>query len=446
MAIEIFEAEKNDGLEIAISANASIALCSEILPIPNSAIAASFEGQTDTPEDLFYTKSIFVSSVWNLNTDVFLPAEVWKSRNTPVDKPTNNSHNEMKIVGHITSVWAVDGEGKLIPEDTKDEDLPDLIHLCNSAVIYTHWRDRDLKAASENLIADIKAGEKFVSMECFFDKFDYAMQNDEGKFQIVPRNSETSFLTKHLHAYGGSGEFDGFKLGRVLRDFTFSGKGYVDRPANPASQIFDFKNKNVFSFASTDKFGVYVICGSNSMEKKEMSDTENKAVAELTSKLELAIAETAKATAKVADLEKDLEAAKSAIEVVKASETELLAKVDVLKLERDGLASQLSEIASEKTAQARLKALVDKGFAEDVAKAKVEQFKSFSNEQFDLVLSVAIKQPEIAQVAEVKVETEASTAGVNVPAAPAKQPESAFAALAPYLEQVLSKPASKEKK
>ena len=51
-------------------------------------------------------------------------------------------------------------------------------------------------------------------------------------------------MTKFLRAYGGEGEHENYKIGRVLRQITFSGKGFVDRPANPDSIIF---NENLFS-------------------------------------------------------------------------------------------------------------------------------------------------------------------------------------------------------
>ena len=65
---------------------------------------------------------------------------------------------------------------------------------------------------------------------------------------IVPRNNETAFLTRHLRAYGGEGSYQEHQIGRLLRNITFSGKGFVNRPANPESIIFD-KNK-VFEFNS----------------------------------------------------------------------------------------------------------------------------------------------------------------------------------------------------
>ena len=47
--------------------------------------------------------------------------------------------------------------------------------------------------------------------------------------RIVARNDESAFLTKHLRAYGGTGEYEGYKIGRSLRDISFSGKGLVSK-------------------------------------------------------------------------------------------------------------------------------------------------------------------------------------------------------------------------
>jgi hypothetical protein len=44
-------------------------------------------------------------------------------------------------------------------------------------------------------------------------------------------------LTKHLRAYGGTGEYENYKVGRSLRGISFSGKGLVNKPANPRSII-----------------------------------------------------------------------------------------------------------------------------------------------------------------------------------------------------------------
>jgi hypothetical protein len=120
-------------------------------------------------------------------------------------------------------------------------------------------------------------------MECFFKGFDYGLLNKStGEFKVLARNSETAFLTKFLRAYGGLGEHDNYKIGRVLRNITFSGKGFVDKPANPDSIIFtkDSFMKNSISnltenFANLSNIGVSNIQSTPNVENMIMSSNEN---------------------------------------------------------------------------------------------------------------------------------------------------------------------------
>ncbi|QEL19556.1 hypothetical protein [Limnoglobus roseus] len=89
----------------------------------------------------------------------------------------------------------------------------------------------------DTILAEIAKGEWFVSMECLFAGFDYSMRARDGTTRVVARNEQTAFLTKHLRAYGGTGEYQGAKVGRLLRNIVFSGKGLVRKPANPESVI-----------------------------------------------------------------------------------------------------------------------------------------------------------------------------------------------------------------
>lgn len=85
----------------------------------------------------------------------------------------------------------------------------------------------------------------------FFNGFDYGITNKTtGEYKVLARNEETSYLTKHLKAYGGLGEHEDYKIGRVLRNITFSGKGFVDKPANPDSIIF---TKDVLSYDNKNR-------------------------------------------------------------------------------------------------------------------------------------------------------------------------------------------------
>jgi len=252
--MHIYQQEWDDGIAEQVMANASIAYLAQIQPTTKQTTdlaKASFNYQlimdpeskslaSVTDEDLYYVQSILVSSSWNKNDDIFDKAEVWKAKNTPEDKPTNLEHDEDQIVGHIVSNWPIDSDGKKIPDNVEMEQLPDKFHIVTGSVIYRNFSNPELRERAELLIQEIEAGKKFVSMECYFNNFDYGLLNQEtGEYKVLSRNNNTSYLTKFLRAYGGVGEYDNHKIGRVLRNISFSGKGFVNKPANPESIIFD---------------------------------------------------------------------------------------------------------------------------------------------------------------------------------------------------------------
>jgi hypothetical protein len=297
--MEIYPQEIEDGLSEALSAKASIVYASQLTHCPiqqsrkskiNIKALAGIEDK-----DLYYTQSILVTSSWNKNDDIFDRAEVWAARNTPEDKPTNLEHDESIIVGHITSNWPIMPNGDIIDQNTSIEDLPEKFHILTGSVIYTGFTDPDLKDRTAQLINEIQSGNKYVSMECFFNSFDYGLMDKiTSNYKILPRNSETAFLTKHLRAYGGLGEHQNYKIGRVLRNITFSGKGFVSKPANPDSVIFTKDNMNFDKQIQNielnkEKNEAFVKVGvfSNQANLKEniMSvETENQEVAAITEK------------------------------------------------------------------------------------------------------------------------------------------------------------------
>lgn len=187
--------------------------------------------------DLAYLDSILVSTGWNLNDDVFLPKETWTARNSPIHKPINVEHEETQIIGHMIQSLAVDKQGNAI-EVAEGDEPPAEFDIEVAGVLY-RW----VPALADKVAEIVKAaenGELFVSMEAWFDEFSYAlMDKGTGATRIVARDDETAFLTKHLRGYGGTGEFGQYRLGRVLRNIIFAGKGIVARPANPESIIKD---------------------------------------------------------------------------------------------------------------------------------------------------------------------------------------------------------------
>ncbi len=237
--MKIYEAEKNDGIADLIKANASIAYLSKARKSVNPRVLdiekfAAKANANPNQFDLYYLDSILVSTGWNLNDDVFDSDETWLARSTPVDKMFNYMHDEKDIIGHITSASIMEDE-----ELYEGEDAPDSFHIVVGSVLYRVWNDEKLKARMDTLIEEIEADKWYVSMECLFSNFDYAMVDKDGNQSIVKRTKTTAFLSKHLRAYGGQGVYDGQKVGRLLRNITFSGKGLVDEPANPSSIILN---------------------------------------------------------------------------------------------------------------------------------------------------------------------------------------------------------------
>jgi hypothetical protein len=382
-------------------------------------------------KDLYPTKSVLVSTNWNKNDDVFSPVEVWTARHTPSHKRTNIEHDEKQLVGHITNVWAISEDGTIIEDSTAQEDLPDLFHVVNGAVIYAIWQDEDLQKRTDDLIEAIEANEMYVSMECLFRDFDYAVMDESchGGWKTVARNDKTSWLTKHLRSYGGSGIYNNQRVGRILKHITFCGKGYVKQPANPDSIILSSCAKT-FCFSKAARIDDLEEFPDSQTEKKE-GDIQNKEDGVLSSSVnsnqgenEIMAVENDKLEAQIKELQEKLEAANKTIadfneskftsqieklekevaelkEVVEAKESELTTKSEEL----DGVKANLKSLEDvkanlekeiEKVRAAELKTnriskLVEGGVDKEKAEAKVELFISLSDEQFDAVAAEIVE-------------------------------------------------------
>ena len=443
--IPVFKAEQDAGLQHLIESNASIAYQTPILldqechediacSIKEEAHKGGGNYQTDPltaapnslpdfvkaakdDDDIYHVYSILVSTSWNKNDDVFDKDEVWASKDTPKYKPTNLEHDEKQIVGGIINNWAVDDNFNLIDENTDTNDLPDRYHILVSSVIYRQWQDPDYRHRVLDLIDKIEAGNKYVSMECMFRGFDYAVVAPDGKNHILIRNDETAFLTQHLRSYGGTGAYQDHQVGRLLRNITFSGKGFVDKPANPDSIIFD-KNKTFeFNTASiSSKSSLFNLNGvilkvdnPNILNTQESYDMSNEIlsdqIAELKASLESAQAENTALTDKLAEanvekyeqsikeqsdlltvraeqiesLTSDLAASKSSIE-------ELTSKFEVINASHDTLVSYIADMDAAEKARSRQAALIAAGLSDTEATAKVEAFTGLSDEQFEILV------------------------------------------------------------
>jgi hypothetical protein len=218
----------------------------------NKHLFGAFASENIETFDLHRLYTILVTVGWNLNDDVFGVKEVWGARHTPEDKPFNLEHNPRHVIGHITGCVVVDDSYTVVSDDISVDELPDKFHILTSAVVYKHIKSRDEKLADETkeLIESIARGEWFVSMEALFSDFDYALTKASGERFVVARNDETAFLTKHLRVHGGVGQYQGNKIGRYLKNITFSGKGLVKKPGNPESYVFNDVTMFKGAFAS----------------------------------------------------------------------------------------------------------------------------------------------------------------------------------------------------
>ena len=442
--ITVFDAEREAGIEEQIRSQASLAYVSQLCPAAPAAKSKNafkplnknllkdikaIAGQKD--KDVFRTFSILVSTSWNKNDDVFSQEEVWAARETPTYKPANLEHDEKKIVGGIIGTWPVDDEYNLIDPNVSLDELPEVYHLLVSSVIYNQWQDPEYKSRAEELIKKIEDGQMFVSMECVFSGFDYAVVAPNDDNHIVARTNDTAFLSRHLRAYGGTGEYQGHKVGRLLKNITFSGKGFVEKPANPDSIIFDretafdFTNasiaKNLFSYNN----GVSVRVGNdefsetNSQENLDMSnDILNDQIQELKESLaaikaenkelnaQVAEANVGKWENQVAELKEQLETLTN--ELGSANESLSAASVQIEELEAT-LASEtearskaedlVKTMEDEKTQAGRTAQLIEAGLSEEEALAKIEVFADLSDEQFEaLAEAITVAKPFKAEV------------------------------------------------
>lgn len=465
----IYSQETDDGLAEKISASNSISYASIVEPCDieqNQIKTKSMAAMNDA--DLYYVQSILVSSSWNRNDDVFDRAEVWAARKTPEHKPTNLEHDENLIIGHITSNWPIDNQGKTIAEDIEVDELPEKFHIVTGSVIYKAYSSPELKERADKLIAEIENGTKYVSMECYFKGFDYGLTDKvTGDYKVLARNDSTAYLTKYLKAYGGQGEHDNYKIGRVLRNITFSGKGFVNKPANPDSIIFnkrliedllDKKNDNLLKTGvlenkptiNTDTENIVmseniekqvaeinekldsvsVNCADQVAEAQatasELQQTNQTLEATMKEKEELLEAkseeletlakkydeEVKSKTEEMAEMKKKEDKAKSELEEVVASKTELeeALKAAQTSLEEAneviaGYKMKEEEMAKKEQLMKRKANLVEAGLDDDAASAAVEKFESLDDEAFESMTSLlAAMKPQEEEKAKKEAE------------------------------------------
>tara|TARA_R110000824_G_scaffold211640_5_gene397561 strand:+ start:1554 stop:3020 length:1467 start_codon:yes stop_codon:yes gene_type:complete len=429
--MKIYKSEILDGLDNKVLENNKITFASvlqdtteqniesvlENCPNLESAIATN-EGQLD----LHYVNTVLVSTGWNRNDDVFDVQETWLARKTPEDKPFNYEHNPSDVIGHITSNHVIDDYGSVVDDSVPIESLPNKFHIVTSGVLYRQLSSRDPELAErmEEIIQGIKNGEWFVSMEALFSDFDYALIKPDGFEKVIGRSEESAFLTKHLRSYGGTGEYQGYKVGRVIKNITFSGKGLVRKPANPDS-VFIFNDDNVFSEAKLEiNNNAFCLQENIIMANDNTNETLQREIAELqlrlkemdeaavTAKFKSLEADIADRDAKLADMTEACQSSDQKFSDAEAKAKDLQSEVTSLTEAKEEVEKELEAIRAEAAKAVRLALLTTSGLSNEEAEETIAKFANLNDEQFNAVVEFATKaKSEEAAEADVSEETEA---------------------------------------
>jgi len=408
MTIKIYQNEINDGIGELVKSTASVAYCSEAtvcrndIAHPENNVVNKIVAENKEQIDLYYLESVLVSCGWNKNDDVFLPEATWAARNTPEDKQFNFMHDENDIIGHITGSYVLSKDGKAVADDAE---MPEDFDIITQAVLYNSWTGDENKERMEKIISEIEEGKWYVSMECLFAGFDYALFSEDGSKKLLARDEESSFLTKHLRAYGGTGEYEGYKVGRALRNISFSGKGLVSKPANPRSVIL----KSVaFNLDDNSNFNIGEFNMSDNLLEKQLADlqsqlasakAENEAIKaqieeakdkEFASKVEAFEATVEEKDASIAELE----------ESIKSTQARVAELEDALAKSQQDLASateHMEEMKKKEKMEKRKAALVEAGFEEEDVDAALAAFDGLADEAFDSVVAMYGKKKPMAK-------------------------------------------------
>lgn len=383
-----------------------------VQPFGETAIAKLEAALANTRDkfDLYPIHTILVSTGLNKNDDYFDKAEIWEARHSPEDKPFNLEHQPRQIIGHMTANYVVDDNYEVIADDSAFEDIPDKIHILTSAVIYRHLRkkDKELTEAIADLIDEIEDGQWCVSMECLFSDFGYLLSS-EGKTEIVKRNEDTAYLTKHLRIYGGDGTYNGKSVARVLRNITFTGKGLTRKPANPDSVILH--DRALASEFSPPEL-IFIGANTNMADNDKTIEQANARIKELEERL--ASLEEAKVKAAMDELQAKVDASAAEVASMKEQLEQAEKKAVELETSKASVETKLAEtekilgdMKAEATKVARISILVDKKMDRAEAEKIVEKFAMLDDEHFsELASIIEPKVVEAEQTTETETETE----------------------------------------
>lgn len=183
---------------------------------------------------------IHCSTGFNANDHFFIPKELYAARDTPINQIADWMHDRDQIIGCISASQVKDFDGEDISfDEDADIDITEKFDLHTTIIVWA----REFRDYATDILKKFEDDGLFVSMECTFDDYDFALKKN-GKVTIIARNENTDFLSKHLRQFGGNGEYQGYRVGIAFRDIKFTGVGFVDNPANKRSDVTDVNANN----------------------------------------------------------------------------------------------------------------------------------------------------------------------------------------------------------
>ncbi len=198
--------------------------------------------------DLQYFSAVFVSSGANLNHAYFLPSELVKAEGTIVNKAMDLEHSEDEIVGHIYERAFMDTKGKklelseLAALETASLDTKEF-HIAIAGIVY--------KNRFPDLAREVASGKWFVSMEAYFRSYDVKIGNliiskpEAEALGLASGDAMGIIFGRLAKVIKNKVEIAKGTIDRVLRDITFSGCGFVKKPANPLSVVLETANERI---------------------------------------------------------------------------------------------------------------------------------------------------------------------------------------------------------
>ena len=204
--------------------------------------------------DLQYFSAVFVSSGANLNHAYFLPSELVKAEGTIVNKAMDLEHSEDEIVGHIYDRAFMNIEGhKIELEELASMETASLdseeFHIAIAGIVY--------KNRFPDLAREVASGKWSVSMEAYFRNYDVKIGNliiskPEAEALGLAHN-DNSIYGKIAKVIKKTKEIANGAIDRVLRDITFSGCGFVKKPANPPSIVLETASDRIRDIPVNDE-------------------------------------------------------------------------------------------------------------------------------------------------------------------------------------------------